>query len=545
MKKKLVIWGLIIAALLVYFVVMPYFALQQANELYDNGQYAEAYEKYETLSSNIFFSSSVADHQRTCQTKLAEEAVAAQEYEKAIDLYTQLGQRAKVTEVQRLQADHYSQQGEHNRAAELYEKLKDTEKATEAWMAHSEKCLAEKNFSEAISVYEKLGKTELIPDVRLAWAEHSLAAGQEADIPSVLKGLTGDAIAQYHFDAFKAAAEKDTTRSAEQIAGEYGTAITDINTQLKYCSLLKGAEIDLAMVYPDGVVVDVDLSQYQMVPSIIYQNIVGAEPVLDCSKILVFSREEQKPQLKHSAVSSEAKVEELWDKASESRLDPDYGYTVRLQPGLMSQLLDGMLAGTLEECTSIVLLEKGYYPDNCLQIKSTSSYSYSYTLSTYNSTTTYKPYISYYAYEGINIYSVSNPLDMVYYDCYINGSLLSNSVVGNSYSDSGLDLTAEQINEILEALEATEDPASQEILAKYPQETIDFVSYHGWGNYLYIPETDAEGNAIGKTYSTDDTAIWATEKYMLGLYEEGWLEAQLADNAIGFINLYLLVNSWN
>ncbi|MBE5809869.1 MAG: hypothetical protein E7318_02920 [Clostridiales bacterium] len=545
MKKKLIIWGIIIAALLVYFVGLPYINLRQADQLFNNGQYAEAYEKYEELRSSFFFDDDVEYNQRLCQINMAEEALSAKDYERAIELYTKLGKKDKVREIQILQADDLAQQGEYKQAAELYEKLQEAEKAKEAWAAHGEKCLTEKKFAEAISIFEKLNQTDRIIEIRLAWAEELLRTGHEAELPSVLKGLTGEQIAQYHFDAVKATAARDTSRSAAQIAGEYGAGIADINTQLAFCNLLKQAEIDLAEVYPNGVVVDVDLSQYQMIESLIYQNLVAEEPVLDYSKILVFSREESKPQTKYNSVTSEAEVDIAWEGASAAKKEKDYGYTVRLQPGLMNSFLDSMLASTLEECTSIILLEKGYYPDNCLQIKSTSTYgNYSAFLSDYfGGVTTYTPYISHYAYEGIIIYSVSNPLEMLYYDCYVNSSLMANAVVGNSYSDSDIGLNAEEINEIMAALENREDPASAAVLEKYPKETVDFVDFHGWGNYLYIPEVDANGNPIGQSYSTEEADKWSTEKYMLGVYEEGWMNAQLADGAMSTLGIYLLFSA--
>lgn len=541
MKKKLIIWGIIIAALLVYFVGIPYFKMQKADGLFEDGKYEEAIEKYSELSRNMFFSGAAAENTRACQAKIAEEALINKDYDKALELYKELGLSDKVKDVKLACADDAAKNGEYKRAAEMYDELKEEAKAAENWKLYAEQCVTEKKFEEAVAIFEKLGDNARAVEIRLAWADELFAAGRGEEAPEVLKGCTGEGVAQSYFKAVKAAAEKDANADVAKVAGQYGAYITDVNTQLVYCNLLRGEEIDLNSVYPDGVVVDADLSQYQMVEALLQQNNSTEEIAQDYSKILVFSREEKKPDLTKVTASSSSEVNEIWENSKERKKNKDYGYTVRLEPGMMDSFAESMRANTLEESTCIVMLEKGYYPDNCLQIRSTTSYSGTYSL--FGDRTTYTPYISYYAYEGIAIYNVNKPLEMSYYDFYANPSLLGNAVVGNSYQDSSLDLTAEQINEILEALEDKTAPESAEILAKYPKETVDFVEFNGWGNYIYIPEEDENGNAIGRSYSTEETNLWANEKYMLAVHEEGWMDEQIENNAIPTLAVIMLLTS--
>ena len=178
-------------------------------------------------------------------------------------------------------------------------------------------------------------------------------------------------------------------------------------------------------------------------------------------------------------------------------------------------------------------MEKGYYPEGRLTIRTTSSTSYG-SLPAYVSIS-YKVYIYYTAYEGIVAYDKENPLVGIFYDGYANESPMSNCVTGNYYSDAGIDLSSIEIEEIQKALENEDSEESKKILAKYDSKIIEFVKKSGWGDYILIPDSDENGNTQNFKGSTANIEEWNTEKYMLGRFKDGWMKKQIES---GLVKVY-------
>lgn len=572
MKKRLI---LIIAAIAVvfvgFFIIAPYSKLHSANELFNEGEYEQAEEVYASLSKSLLFGEQADMGQKNCQYRMADGALDNKDYETAIALFSELNESDKVRNIRMLWADELCTAGEYKQAADMFETLGENQKAKEVWEIYAEECLAANKYEDALKVYEKLQYAEKCKNTHLLWAEYLLADGsfldaaeqfqisgdeegalnaiclqaeyliqarREQEVPEQLRGYSGDRIAQCIFDAALSTAKSNTNRSFGEVAGEYGSYVTDVNTQLYYCNLLRAEGIDLQSVYPDGVIVDVDLAKYQ-----IFDYLVSDETntvALDCSKILVFSREEQKPTLSKLSFQNEEESVGCLDAEAEKRKSEDYPYTVRLEPALMESVIAELWAESYEECTSIVLLEKGYYPYGGLSIKSTefSSLGYNYEL-----TKGYKVYPSYIAYESIGVFSTSDPQNVTLYDLYYDEALIDNSVVGNSYLDANLKLSEEEIAEIMYVLEDTSIEVAKLLLKeKYPEETVEFVADNSWGNYVYIPEEEG-AKVAGNVYSADDEAEWYTDKYMLGVHDEKWLEEQKADGFMDYIMLYMLYSA--
>lgn len=572
MKKRVI---LIIVAIAVVFVggsiIAPYSKLHSANELFNEGEYEQAVEVYASLSSNLLFGEQADMGQKNCQYRMADSALDNKDYETAIALFSELNESDKVRNIRMLWADELCTVGKYKQAADMFEILGENQKAKEVWEIYAEECLATNKYEEALEVYEKLQYAEKCKSTHSLWAEYLLAEGSflnaaeqfrisgdeegalnaicrqaeyliQADkaqeVPEQLEGYSGDRIAQCIFDAASSTAKSNTNKTFEEIAGEYGSYVTDVNTQLYYCNLLRAEGIDLQSVYPEGVVVEIDLAEYQIFDYLVSEDTNTVAP--DCSKILVFSREEQKPTLSKLSFRNEEESVGCLDAEAERRKSGNYPYTVRLEPALMESVIEELRAESCEECTSIVLLEKGYYPYGGLSIKSTqySSLVYSYEL-----TKEYKVYPSYIAYESIAVYSANNPKDVTLYDFYYDEALIDNSVVGNSYLDANLKLSEEEIAEIMHVLEDTSVEVAKLLLKeKYPEETVEFVADNSWGNYVYIPE-EPDGEGTGRVYSADDEAEWFTEKYMLGVHDEKWLEQQKTDGFMDYIMLYMLYSA--
>lgn len=568
MKKKWIFLVYLVVLVIAVAIIVPYSKLQTANKAFDEGAYEQACEQFEALTSNIFFFKQAKEKQRECLYKMADEALSNKAYDEALKYYIQLGDIERAKETRLTAADEHVQKGEYKAAAELYEVLKETQKSKDAWASYAEQCISEKNYKEAVDTYIKLENDEKLQSARAEWAaylmeQHSylqaaeqyrlcnmeaeaqdatyqhagylIENGRAAEVPELLKGMTGDRTARTMLDAAKAAASQGSEKSLAEIAGAYGSYITDVNTQLAYCNLLRYDEIDLNLVYPDGVEVEMDLAKYQVYEYLL-SDLPEEEITVDYSKLLIFSREEEKPILKAVTSFTEADSAAVSEKEAQRRMTSEYSYIVKLQPALMDSLFLSTVANTIEECTGILLLETGYYPAGSLRIKTTNVSSGRYAPVTMG--VIYNTYVYYDAYEGITVYDVNDPLHAECYYFYNTDPMISHCTIGNAYNEKDMDLSSEEIEAILEALEDKESEASAEILAKYSQETIDFVAYNGWGDYLYIPEEDEQGNQIGKTYSMDDKTEWNVDKYMIGKYEESWMEDQVANGVVDEIAFY-------
>ena len=93
------------------------------------------------------------------------------------------------------------------------------------------------------------------------------------------------------------------------------------------------------------------------------------------------------------------------------------------------------------------------------------------------------------------------------------------------------------------ALENPEEEESQNVLAQYDPKVIEFVSQNDWGDYILFPDRKADGSIQNFKGTSSNLNKWNTEKYMIGTMEEGWLEAELDDDAISTLAMYFSITS--
>lgn len=588
-KVYAIICAMAIAAILIFFMGMPYLNLQKANRLFDEKEYTQALEVYQTVSG--YYTEDGLEGARKCKYRLADAAIFDGDYDAAIALYTELGDDEKLQEVGLIRANDLYEAGEYKAAAEVYDLAGETVKAGNAWLKYGDQCMEAEDYENAVAAYANVNNTgspaiptgclttpstkerlarkkwaaalveqkeyvkaeaqyQLVGDEESAWNAINLymldliAEQREDEVLPLIKDYTGPEVAQRVYDAVISKTGRSPDAEANAIARKYGSNLTDTDTQLAYCELLRAEGYSMKEVYPDGVIVNADLSKFQF-----FEMALSDSEEIDPSKVLIFSREEPKPALDGIAIASEEEADKQADLLIQKKETPQYQYEVRLQPGQMDEYPEENRALTLADGTALILLEKGYYPDYQLTIRTehhTNGYvpgvpSLSSLLPNYHTDPyTYSVYFGYMAYEAIAIYNMNNPLAGTYAEYYVADPLIADSVVGNRYTDRDLNLSSQEIDAILAALEAPERPENAKLLSKYSPEIIDFVSENGWGTYIYIPEPGEDGKENGKTYSSDERYKWNVEKYMLGAHEDGWLFRQLQNDVMENVRLYLL-----
>lgn len=457
MTKKLIIFLSLVLAAMVLLYGIPSIYLQEGNRLFEAGEYEKAVETYHNVSG--FLEQEGIDKAYEASCRMAEEAVLAKDFETAIAVYSQLMDTDKERETRQLYAGHMADTGDYAKALELYQQLDDEEAALQMLLNHMQQLTAE---------------------------------GREDEVPALVGKYTGADIAQRVFEAAVSKVAKSAEADAHQILRDYGSVMTDTDTQLAYCEMLRGEGYLMTDVYPDGVTVNADLGKYQFL-----KMAVTEESDVDFSKILIFSREENAPPaLKGKTFARSLEEVQQWYAETIEKRAADAGlYDVRLLPGEMDLYGEEQRAQSLAECTAVILLEEGYYPDNLLTVESqkTSSMPGGYLYSTYEG------FLSYCAYESIAVYNANNPLSGVVADSSIHYSLMSDCVLTNPPEDSD------------------ESPT------------------------IYIPEKDENGVEIGQTFSSDATYLWHTEKYMIGVHDEQWMEQTLENGAMTEIWLYIIL----
>ena len=279
--------------------------------------------------------------------------------------------------------------------------------------------------------------------------------------------------------------------SANRRAAEYGAMITDVDTQLIYCELLKKEGYDLAKVYPEGVEVDIDLRQYQLYSDEGEAAARGNERP-DCGKVLIFSREDRDvPQMTWIQTVDESQLDAAVDRAREARKSAAYGYRVTLRVDLMaSEKLNGRIAQNLAECTSYVIIDKGY--------RCCGRYGYNSVRS--NEPTEYFTGLTYRAIEAIAAYRVSDPAVYVLWYVDYNEPLISTNC------SSVLDRT----------------------------QNLAFV-------FIY---TDANGKECRDTFLATNYTGWNIPKYMVGQFKTNWADEYLKREGSGYTKLESAVLSY-
>ena len=577
-------------------------AIKAAEQAYASGNYEEASQLYKEAGNYVFWDRKADEGYRDANLQIAEKALQEEDYFHAIEIYKKLDDQEKVQQAGRDGAAAAVEKGDYRLAVDIYEAIGNTEQAKVAWNAYGITQLKAGNYEEAINafqagddkenerkahqvwgdaLFQKMAYEEAINQYKLAgdneavrksysaWgddllkksdydgaikqyklageegkaenvvlkkSEDLISSGKASEVPAVLQGFNGQKIAQTVFSALNVQTRGMNSSESDKQAAVFGSYIQEVDTQLAYCKLLQDNGYNLKSVYPDGVKVNADLAKYQLVEMLSKES--TRKP--DCNKVLVFSREEESPVLEGKSAKTEQEVDQIVDNVTESRKNTAFNYSVKLMPGLMDSFSKDEQAWSMQECTAVVLLEKGFYPEGSLTIRTIQTSTIGSV--TYNTSVSYRAYIHYMSYEGIAVYDKENPLIGVSYNGYFNNSPMSNCVVGNDYADAGIDLSGVEIEEIQKALENESSEESQKILSKYDKKVVDLVRKTGWGDYILIPDTDENGKTQNFKGSTSNADAWNIAKYMCGKFEDGWMQTQLKAGAMKDIANFVALN---
>lgn len=567
---------LLLAALVlaVYFIGIPYYRLSEADKLSADGKIQDAAELYSKYRNHFVWKEKATEGYIAVKTELAASAVAEQDYDQAIEIYRELGNEEKAKELQAQSADFLYERGEYEKAAILYGELGNTVRAHMSWSKYGDKLLQSGKYEEAITAFTNAQNENKIQNSHFTWAEslanaelfdeaaeHYIQAGRgdkareimiekskqmiingdPEGIIDVLKPYKGQDVAELLFQAQKVGFDSPDNEDAIHSARKYGESISDPEMLLYYCYKLHENSYDLKKVFSTGVPVKMDLAQYQ-----IYnpndENDPG-EP--DYSKIIVFSRQDAMPDLTIKSTTRSADVDSASNDNWEKRLNGQYDYSVKLHPELMADLLDGQQAWNIDDCTAYIILDEGYLPLGSISIRTTTTSSSRYGALSSVGSTSYKILYYYAAYSSITVYDKTYPQRFANYDVYIDYPLAASAVVGNAYSDTGIDLTGLQLEEIQGALNDKDSEESQKILAKYDKKTIEFVEQNGWGDYILIPDRDDHGEQKNFKGTSSNITSWNIPQYMLGHKNDAWITEKIDDGAMSSLSLYFLLSDLN
>ena len=517
---------------------IPYMNLSKAQQAIEDKEFDEAISLCEKELNHAVWGEQAKETYDKAYHKKAEAALKKKDYDTAIEIYQKYQEDDKVKEVREMAAQNAYDAGDYAYAAQLYEDLGEQEKAKEVWLTYADKMRQEKQFGSAIDVYEKYGNKDAILETQKEWAEqsvkdkdydkaielygilgdkenvrwvtiekakHLITEGNEDEVPKLLSQFTGEDIAIHVFSAFKSRKQNLSNDDAATLAGQYGSYLHDINTQLSYCNLLKKEGVDLKKVYPNGVEVNVALYEYQ------FYNMDNWASSPGYQNVLVFSRTDDKPMLQSKTTGTEKEQEKYADELYGMREKSSYSYHVTLEPGLMADWPEKNVADSWDRCDTIIIFEHGYVLEGALTI---SSYSYLDFLK--ENPTEYEIYPHYMSYAGIFAYNKRNPKGVELLSADANYSLAYNCVFGNTYDDLGIDLESMNIEEIVAALEDEESEESQKILSQYDKEVLDLIKSDSPGTYALFPDYDEAGNVKNFKGTSDNVSEWFTEKYMIG-----------------------------
>ncbi|MBQ3079991.1 MAG: hypothetical protein IJC48_08360 [Clostridia bacterium] len=572
-KKSLIALVLVLAVVLALFTVSS-IRIGQANKLFKAGDYEAAAAKYDDMKGNWFYKGKAADKWAESYGKAAEKAIEDKNFDRAIEIYTDIGAKEEVKNARSAYADYAKETGDYEKAAVEYGKAGLNDESYEMYMLYAEKCVEEGDYANAVETYKKYNEQEKIVNVRTLWAE-KLYAEKDYDGASEQYKLMGDtdkAIevlcdqAEYLigegeneeavnafsnimtlcsetgneeeaekavgliYTAVKEASAENSGQELETALAGFGKSIRNLDMQLMYCAAMSADGIDLNLVYPDGVEVDQDLKAYQML------DIANAEytGALDTSKMLIFTRTEKEPKTSSHRTKTMTEANALSDTLNAKKKTDEYSYTVKLEPALMLRLAEDMRAESFDECTSFILVEKGYLAGGSINEKSTSSGYGSFT------NTSYTSFPEYIAFETISVYDKNDPAVGIIMDGYENAPRMAHAISGNAYSDTNVGLAPEQIEEIQNALSDSESESAKAILAKYTQKQIDFVAQNGWGNYLLVYYYDENGNNVEYKANTNNIDMWNTPFFMVAEHNEEWFTDSMIDETIFYLDFLVM-----
>lgn len=467
---------------------------------------------------------------KAAKNEYAEYAYANEDYETAASLFAELSNTSKEKEAYGKAGDQHLASGDYNKAIEDYGKASMDEAVLSVHITWAEALASREQYVEAAEQYRLAGRNDQEVLMMYAQAEKMIRDGTTEGICELLEPYPGAKTAELIFRAQSAGNEDPSDGNAVASAAAFGKAVSDPDTQLRYSKLLLDAGYDLKQVYPDGVPVKMNLARYNVVNA----NLGTEIDNMDLSKIVVFSREWDEPSLALRSSGSGYSPETFLDNEYKALNDGKYSCSIRLHPELISELLDTYQAWDLDSCTVYLILDDGYIPEGSLIIRQSA-------IGIGSETTSYTGLISYSAYESIAFFDKKDTNKALLEDICLNRSAASNAVIGNAYSDAGIDITELDLSKIQEALADRESEDSKEVLNHYDESVIRFVENHDWGDYVLIPDTDESGEQHNFKGTTNNIGQWNIPKYMIGVRNENWIHEKLADDVLTKINMALLI----
>ena len=558
---KIALAVVVIALLLL--LIIPYLSVRSADSSFDAGNYAEAVRQYESASWNPVFTKRAEEGIRASEYAQADIALQAKNYDEAIAVYEKYDDQEQVLVVRKAAAENAFSSGDYARAAEMYEALQEHQQAADAWRAYAEERVSAGDFQTAADTYDRLSEPDKVLETRLAWADHAFAeadydtaaaqyelagapekqreaifAGTEQLIlkedaegaKARISGITGSDAASAVYRGIQALLDQKPDLDADTVWGTYGAVLEDVDTQLDYCAMLRRNGLDLKKVYPEGVAVNTDLSSY-------WYDQKNQEESIDYSKILIFSRTEDPIPLVTEKSSSLDSLEQLAaDRMQKVKKEPGH-YHIRLLPGEMQDLFIDNQAGSWDECTALLLLDQGYDMDGYIYGR-TSSRKDPYNLSALlnSSLSPSEEYTCYPRFEAFSAFTFFDKANRAGRVIFFSDEYLPPAhtiVVGNDFSDAGIDLSTLEIEKIKSALNEEESEEAQELLSQYSEDVIRFVKgADGWGDYILIPSVDENGNPKNFKATNSNASEWFTDRYMTGVPDETWFRRKMAEENI-------------
>ena len=443
-RAKIILAALVAGIVLaVVFILIPYLRLQGANGAFRQGRYTEALEQYKTLQDQPVWGGQAKEGYRNTRYAMAEKAAADGDYTGALGIYRELGDYSKLTKTRTAAVKSALERDDYDEAVRLMQEIGKNREARELWDEYGEKQLGDGHYEKALIGFQNSGNTERETDTLIAWGD-ALAASHSYDsaiskyreagdenriretalahaawlieegtperVPDVLADYRGDEVAQAVFDAVRTDAAGLPARQAARKAGEYGAKLTDTDTQLRYCVLLKENGYNLKEVYPEGVAVNEDLTEYQ-------PDAVTEEGGNDWTALMIFSRASGEPDLQTaSEAEKKEEIPELDRQKAASWRGARSTYTVRLHPELMADLPENRQAWDRDSCTSILLFDSGYMYDSSCMYQRIRLDGYYYP----NPVAGWTGYACYYAYGAAAVYDAKNPAKATVLDSYVN-----------------------------------------------------------------------------------------------------------------------------
>ena len=323
MKKAIkVILFIAVLCAAVYYIGLPWYQIDRADKLLYQGEFSKAEELVTPYTDHFVWGKTARAELRDLYTLQAAKSMQAKDYVAAAKAYEKLNDEENTYKAWMALGDTSMSISDYEHAVEGYSNAGEKSLVNDAYASWGDQMLASHKFDKARQYYQLAGQASKLRTVMLAEAEYLISIKKPTDVRKVIKGYTGNDIADVVFKAFQCEAEimREDNKSNDginELAAKYGTWIRDIDTQLIYCSILTENGYSLKKVYPEGVEIDYSISKYQiyekaksdsnvseggstsqaaLLDDIIRDSYHNANNSL-AKKILCFSRIENKPEL--------------------------------------------------------------------------------------------------------------------------------------------------------------------------------------------------------------------------------------------------------